>query len=70
MLQLIVMAFTGTFAGLISGGMAAGYEGMLVGGSIGLMLSAFSWATMSTVAQIRRERRLNRYFNQQDFWGE
>jgi hypothetical protein len=70
MLQLIVMAFTGTFTGLVGGGMAAGYEGMLVGGSLGLMLGAFAWATMSTVAQIRRERRLNRYFNQQDFWGE
>ena len=70
MLWLIVMSFSGLFTGLIGGGISAGSEGMIVGGSAGFMGGALLWALATTAVQVRRERRLDRYFQQQDLWRE
>ncbi|MCB9138616.1 MAG: hypothetical protein H6642_09735 [Caldilineaceae bacterium] len=69
MAELLILALAGTCAGIVGGGLTAGTSGMIVGGSTGLMTGSLIWALTSTALQMRRERRLNRYFRQ-DFWGD
>jgi len=62
MLTLLIMASTGLATGALGGVLSAGGHGLIVGGSVGLVLGSMTWAVLAMVAQARRERRLNRYF--------
>ena len=62
MLTLLIMAFTGLATGALGGALSAGGRGLIVGGSVGLVLGSMTWAVLAMLAQARRERRLNRYF--------
>ena len=63
---LIILSMTGALSGLLSGVYVSGYEGMLLGGSAGLVIGVLSWAFAGIGARTLREYRLDQYFNQDD----
>lgn len=62
MLTLLIMVSVGLTTGALGGALSAGGHGLIVGGSIGLVLGSATWAVLAMIAQARRERRLDRYF--------
>ena len=64
MAVFVIMAAAGMLTGMIGGGMATGTPGMVTGAAAGLIIGSFTWGMASTAAQVRRERRLNRYFEE------
>mgnify|MGYP005867580371 CR=1 FL=1 len=61
---LLFMALTGLVSGIVSGAYVGGQEGLILGGSIGLVCGVLVWSLTGFVSRALRERRLNRYFNQ------
>ena len=61
---LLFMALTGMVSGVISGAYIGGQEGLILGGSTGLVSGVILWSLAGVVGRTLRERRLNRYFNQ------
>ena len=62
MLTLLIMTSAGLMTGALGGALSAGGHGLIVGGSIGLVIGSVTWAALAMIAQARHERRLNRYF--------
>ena len=62
---LLIMATVGAVTGAAGGAIASNYGGMIIGGSAGLVLGSTIWTVLAIVAQTRRERRLDRHFQQQ-----
>jgi membrane associated rhomboid family serine protease len=60
----ILLAALGMIAGSVTGGLSAGPAGFTAGAAAGLIFGSLAWILLSTVAQLRRERRLNRYFEE------
>jgi hypothetical protein len=50
--------------GSVTGGLSAGTVGMTAGAAAGLIFGSLAWILLSTLAQLRRERRLSRYFDE------
>lgn len=63
---LIILSLTGALSGLFSGVYISGYEGMLLGGSTGLVAGVLTWAFAGIGLRTLREYRLNQYFKQDD----
>lgn len=63
---LLILSLTGALSGLLSGVYMSGYEGMLLGGSAGLVAGVLAWAFAGIGLRTIREYRLNQYFNQDD----
>ncbi len=62
---LIIMAATGALTGAAGGAFASNYSGVVIGGSVGLVLGSMLWTALTIVAQTRRERRLGQHFHQE-----
>ena len=60
----VIMAALGMATGMVTGGLSAGATGLTAGAAAGLILGSLAWVFVSTAIQIRRERRLNRYFDE------
>jgi len=67
---LIIMATAGAATGAMGGALSAGQGGLIIGGTTGLVLGSMIWTVTTIVSQMRRERRLDRYFQQQSSDGE
>ncbi len=61
---LLFMALTGMVSGVISGAYLGGQEGLILGGSTGLVSGVILWSLTGIIGRTLRERRLDRYFNQ------
>jgi len=61
---LLFMALTGLISGIVSGAYVGGQEGLILGGSTGLVCGVIVWSLTGFISRTLRERRLNRYFNQ------
>jgi len=61
---LIFLVTTGAAFGTASGLFAYGLDGGILGASAGIVVGTGAWVALATVEHIRRERRLDRHFEQ------
>lgn len=61
---LIFLLAVGVLSGSLSGVAADGMDGILLGGTSGLVTGILLWTLLSIVTRSVREYRLNRYFAQ------
>ena len=64
MVELLVLTMVGGAFGGISGALASGSDGLILGGSSGFVIGVSIWALITMGVQWRRERRLDRYFDE------
>ena len=67
MIVLIFLVTAGSVLGALSGLMINGVDGSILGAAAGLAAGTGAWLLIATVERIRRERRLNRHFEQGPF---
>lgn len=63
---LFVLALIGALGGAASGVLWNGYEGLLLGGSIGLVSSVLCWTLLYALARINTPQRLDAHIIDHD----
>ena len=61
---LLFLLVVGAVSGSLSGVVADGADGVLLGGTSGLVTGILLWTLLSIITRSVREYRLNRYFAQ------
>jgi hypothetical protein len=62
MFWLLILTLSGTALGSIGGAFLHGYDGTIMGASVGVVGGVLSWTVLGMIERINSERRLDRYF--------